>query len=111
MKYIDRLQMVPNCSGNIGGWKERHLSAVNYPVRFEQPIIDLFKGWLLYADEHFARYESQIGEDGVLGDYWERIGDSLRGLLNGDCGRLDCGTLDGIVLDSMRVAGIDTDSK
>ena len=34
-----------------------------------------------------------------------------RTLLNGECGRLDCGTVDGILLDAMKGAGIDTEVK
>jgi len=110
-KFESMLYQSATCNGNIGNWKERHMSAVNFPVRFEEPIVNLIKGWLIYADEHQARYESRIGDDGVLGRYWEDIGDSLRGLLNGDCGRLDCGTLDGLILNAMLEAGIETEDK
>lgn len=71
----------------------------------------MIKGWAKYAEDHRARFESPIGQDGVLGDYWESIGDALRGLLNGDCGRLDCGTLDGFILRTMAGNGVSTDSK
>ena len=44
---------------------------------------------------------SPIGEDGVLGEYWAEWGKALRGLLNGDCGRLDCGSLDTVLVDNL----------
>src|SRR5208283_6086371 len=96
----------PNVQGNMGGWQERHMEAVKHPRSFEQPMVHAIEAWLQYADEHQTRYESLIGDDGVLGDYWESMGDALRGLLNGECGRLDCGTLDSLILDAMREAGI-----
>jgi len=67
-KFESMLYQSATCKGNIGNWKERHLSAVKYPVRFEEPIVNLIKGWLIYADEHQARYEYRIGDDYVLGD-------------------------------------------
>lgn len=60
---------------------------------------------------HEQTYEAPIGEDYILGSHWEAIGDALRGALNGQVGRCDCGTLDGILLDAMKDAGIDVKSK
>ena len=59
---------------------------------------------------HKARFESAIGEDYVLGPQWQAIGEGLRGLLNGETGRLDCGTLDGFILATLDENGIDTET-
>ena len=62
-----------------------------------------------YADAHQARYESPIGQDGVLGPQWEVIGTALLELLNGDLGALDGGTLDGLLRDMLHAEGFDPD--
>ncbi len=76
-------------------WKRMHDNAWSYPVAgFERGIRDMVLGWEAYATQHGHRYESLIGDDGVLGPEWAAIGGALIGLLNGNCGRFDCGTLD-----------------
>jgi hypothetical protein len=91
-------------------WIDRHREAVALPMGHEMPIVELFKGWLKYADFHRHKFESGIGEDGVLGPAWANIGASLRALLNGVCGRLDCGTLDGIICRVLEAEGFDPDN-
>src|SRR5689334_4377856 len=103
---------------NMGGWKDRHNHAVSFEgygsvnhlsshVAFESAMIRMLTEWARYADDHKDRYESLIGADGVLGDYWRDIGLGLRGLLNGDCGkRLDMGTLDGFILQTLQDNGV-----
>ena len=92
MKRSDRLK-TPLLGDNTGNWQQRHRSAIlgNHPVAV------MLRAWLDYADRYTARYDSGIGEDTVLGDEWAAIGRGLLGLLNGDCGQLDCGTVDGII--------------
>ncbi len=97
-----------------GDWKERHNAAVSMwqvmPTErpFESSMVQMLSAWARYADNHRTRYQSPIGEDYVLGREWTAIGLGLRGLLNGDCGpRLDCGTLDGFILDTLRANGVD----
>ncbi len=48
-------------------------------------------------------------DDGVLGDEWAKIGGALRGLLNGETGRFDCGTLDRLFCETLRSEGLDPD--
>ena len=102
---------------NTSGWQDRHDAAIktaaNIYVRreFETAVVEMIKGWERYAEDHRVRFESKIGDDGVLGPEWEAIGDALRGLLNGELGRLDGGTLDGFLLNTMRENGIDTEHK
>jgi len=108
--YSRRINQTP-AYPDTNGWKKRHLDAIGSPQFGEYPYVTLLKGWLAYADVHKARFESEIGEDYVLGPQWEAIGDSLRGVLNGETGRLDCGTLDGLILGVMKDAGIDITNK
>jgi hypothetical protein len=108
---VTKLYDKPKVQGNIGDWQGRHLQAVCSPRGFERPLVRMVEQWLRYADAHQKEHESPIGEDFVLGQYWEDIGDALRGLLNGQSGRLDCGTLDAVILDSMQAVGIDVSSK
>lgn len=92
------------------GWVERHVAAIYTPYGHEIPVISLLKGWLEYANTHRERYESGIGEDGFLGRHWEAIGFALLALLNGDCGRLDCGTLDGLIRSTLTAEGFDANT-
>jgi hypothetical protein len=96
---------------NTGGWQNRHQSAVLNPTGFERPMVHLLTGWSEYAETHRARYESVIGDDGVLGPAWEEIGDALRTMLNGDLGRLDGGTLDSFILNTMRDNGVNMEHR
>lgn len=96
---------------NTNGWQDRHNTAMLNPQGAETPIVTMIGGWILYARRHLAQYQSTIGEDGVLGPEWEAIGDALRGLLNGELGRLDAGTLDHRILQVMRDNDVETENK
>jgi hypothetical protein len=88
----------------------RHVIAVRLPQDgFEQALVDLFSGWLRYADSHKQQYGSGIGEDMILGAEWSKIGSALRGLLNGETGRFDCGLLDSLIAKTLRDEGFDPD--
>jgi|SRR6185437_10412447 len=113
MKHLDKLLFPKflNRKGepmpNTGNWQQRHLDGV-YCLQssVEYPLISMIRGWLEYADMNRDRYESSIGDDYVLGPEWRAIGVALRGLLIGGTGRLDCGTLDAIILDTMAEEGL-----
>ena len=76
-------------------WMRRHVEALEMPVApFETAVILMLQAWNLYAMGHRDRYGCLIGDDGVLGREWAGIGRSLLGLLNGESGRLDRGSLD-----------------
>ena len=97
---------------NTGEWQDRHDSAIVTPKSgVESALVDMFYGWEEYARAHKKRFEMCVGEDSYLGSTWEAIGDSLRTLLNGELGRLDGGTLDSFILDTMRANGIDVENK
>ncbi len=91
--------------GNMGDWQGRHKQAVCVPHGPEKPIVGLLGAWIDYARLHQGRYESGIGEDGVLGPQWAAIGSAIRGLLNGETGRLDCGSLDTVIYENLAAEG------
>jgi hypothetical protein len=90
-------------------WGKRHAEAFNYPLGSEIGVVELMQAAAAYADSHRQRYSTGIGDDGVLGEHWEAIVRGILGLLNGDCGRLDCGTLDGTLRDMLAAEGFDCD--
>lgn len=106
MKHSQRLNTVPKAPSE-NGWKERHMTEVH---SMTHPVTRLVAAWLDYADFHRAIYASGIGDDYVLGVNWSRIGAELLGLLNGDCGQLDCGTLDGVIRSALTSEGFDPDT-
>lgn len=98
------------------GWKQRHLEAMALPLgtlkspakcQSERAVVLMVRGWLEYAESHKAAYQSNIGDDYVLRDEWYKIGEALLGLLNGNIGRLDAGTLDEIIRDNLIEQGFD----
>ncbi len=111
MKTLDYL---PN-THDTGGWKTRHMRAISQARTFsivvnqETVIVRALDTWVGYAIAHQARFESPIGEDYVLGPAWARWGFALRELLNGETGRLDCGTLDTILCDNLAEQGYNPD--
>ncbi|RYG99219.1 MAG: hypothetical protein EON58_04690 [Alphaproteobacteria bacterium] len=75
-------------------WLRRHYMGLVEPRDgFEKSLAMMLSGWALYADCHWETYGSSICKDYVLGPCWESIGDGLRGVLNGELGRLDGGIL------------------
>ena len=74
----------------------------------EVPIVALCRAWARYADTYTARFDGDlVGTDYVLGLHWLAIGKAIVGLLNGPTGRLDCGTLDAWVRDTVVAQGFD----
>lgn len=83
---------------NTGDWQDRHFkawSAIHGPSVAIRNLTDVIGR---YADYHAARYESPIGEDNILGPAWLQLIKSARTLLNGECGNLDCGTVDNLLV-------------
>jgi hypothetical protein len=108
-------------SPDTTGWKLRHLQAMAEPFGtmqgnqragvngLERALVIMLRGWLEYAESYKARFESEIGDDYVLGNEWFAIGVAMLSLLNGDLGRLDGGTLDAIIRDNLTEQGFDCD--
>ena len=102
-----------NAMPDTGGWQGRHLLALRSAKQFqrvpmnphETSIVGMIEAWMLYAEAHEKKYASKILADGVLGPAWQAIGEGLLTLLNGDIGRLDAGTLDGVIRDVLGPVG------
>lgn len=93
------------------GWQARHLTAIRAPRGEEVGIVRLIGAWLAFADEHERNHESRIGDDGYSGPYWASMGRDLIYLLSGPMGnRLDGGTLDTIIRDTLAAEGFDADN-
>ena len=97
-------------SPDTAGWKSRHIAAIRAPrLGFERAIVRGIRSWLEYAQAHKRRYESGIGKDGHLGEIWAAQGRALHDLLDGETGRLDCGTLSTIIHRALRAEGFGED--
>ncbi len=110
-----RSRMPEGMPGNQPNWQERHMSAwVVYrhypssPTRAaESALVHLITGLAQLCDAHRAQFDSEIGDCGYAGDYATDIAKSLLALLNYETGRLDCGTLNGLILDIGKAAHLD----
>lgn len=99
MKRIDEsLRNVSDKTFHGNGWGKRHVEAWSHPTaEHERAVRDLVAGWARYADSHCERIGSPVTECGVLGRAWVNLGRQLLVLLNGELGRFDAGTLDGLI--------------
>lgn len=77
------------------GYLRWHHEALQSPRGIEIAITDMRRALLRYGIEHKERYGAELGGDGFLGDHWLQMARGYLGMLNGETGRLDCGTLDG----------------
>lgn len=77
---------------------QAHRSAISFPnPGHERAIRDLFVALEMYVNASHLEYGDAV--DGVLSASLGDIVDGLRGLLNGDLGRFDGGTLDQFLMD------------
>lgn len=96
-------------------WARRHMMAWEFGdasrdpgmKRMEAIVRDNIIAWARYGEQHRMLYHSNIGDDGVLGVAFKSMGMALRYMLNGETGRLDCGTLDKLILDIAEACGVD----
>jgi len=102
--FIDENRKVLEKNYQSGvNWEGRHVRAFELsPV-----LVDMGKILASYADDYKNRYGSPVGDDGFLGEEWLKMWRGLRGLLNGDLGNLDGGTLDAALFAMARAAGFD----
>ncbi len=75
-------------------WATRHNAALGAPRGFEIAVVYMLRGLHSYRVLHLARYECDVLDDGEFGDGIQDIARGVRTLLNGETGRLDCGTID-----------------
>jgi hypothetical protein len=80
---------------------------VKHPrIEHGESIALMLQSWSFYLKGYQAQCpDNMLGDDYVLGVAWKDAGVAMRQLLNGSCGRLDCGTLDGFICDTLREAG------
>lgn len=88
-------------------WQQRHQAALENPQGCEIPIVGLFQALDSYIDTYYKRYQQTVFEDGVLFEGVKEIANGLRILLNGETGRLDCGTLDARLGQILRTCGVE----
>jgi len=100
----------PPFRGPAGTAKRQHQAALDAPRGFETPILLFCRALASYAEQHAARFDGPIGEDYVLGDYWRSMAQATLGLLNGDTGRLDCGSVDAWIRETATAHGVDLDT-
>ena len=98
--------LTPNESmSDTNGWKRRHLNACRI-----QPIAMTLSAMHHYAIVHSERYGSRLADDYVLGPAFLEVLKGLRVMLNGECGNLDCGTVDGAIYKLATLAGFNLDT-
>ena len=76
---------------------------------FSEALMDMLVAWEQYAQAHEHMYESRIGDDPIIGDYWADVGLSIKRLLDGNCGGLDCGSIAQNITEAIESQGIATD--
>ena len=91
-------------------WARNHVAAFTGAQDNERVVINLVCALAQYLEGYGLRDEhgdeqNLLAHDYVLGPAWSRIWVGARGLLNGECGRLDCGTIDGLLGELAYAAG------
>ncbi len=109
--------MPESMPGNHPQWKADHCAAwclsvaaptgTNPKRTAESALVHLITGLAQLCDAHRAQFDSEIGDAGYSGDYATDIAKSLLALLNCERGRLDGGTLNGLILDIGKAAHLD----
>ena len=97
------------CGRHYAAWLQSDLEASTPVEQREIALRKLIVSWTQLGETHAALYGSPIGADGVLGAAFEQIGRGILDMLNGECGRFDCGTLDRLIRDIARACGVDFD--
>lgn len=90
----------------IPDWLRIHRAAMTEPrTPHERAVVGLVTGLAEYAEAHAQSYLTTIGEDYVLGPEFVDACKAVRGLLNGETGRLDCGTIDRFLCELIEIGG------
>jgi hypothetical protein len=92
------------------GWRLRHCKAWSAPQNdAERALRALLEAFALYADAYHAQNERALGDDGYFHVHAADMVRAFRAMLNFDCGRFDCGTLDKLISDIAQAASIEVD--
>lgn len=99
--------------GTPNDYIDRHETAMRqvtcHATKQETAIVAMLKGLNLYEQAYRRQYGEGIATDYVLGPLWETIAHALRGLLNGEIGRLDGGLTDKAICEALESAGFNPD--
>jgi hypothetical protein len=71
-------------------------------------LVTMIEAWADYADFHAERYESKLGDEGILGPAWLLLGKGMLQLLNGELGSYDAGTLESTIVEIAKAAGFES---
>lgn len=85
--HIDAMEAARKCA-----------SRLRPQARMERAVSMLVTALGSYADAHRELYGSPVSDDGVIGEAHADAARAARALLNGETGRLDCGTLDALLV-------------
>ncbi len=89
-------------------WLINHHKALQAPRGNEEPVVTLRSALIQYGVYYPERFVGcTLGGDSFLGAAWLQIAQGYLALLNGETGRLDCGTLDRELRDMARRFGFD----
>lgn len=107
-KTVSLLADSANAAESMKAQYNRHNAAILNPhPGFEAAMVRMLRGWEQYALAHRKACDAPIGDDGVLGSEWQAVGEALNGLLIGDIGRLDGGTVDSFIRGVMEANGVE----
>lgn len=87
-------------------WTQQHQAAWHNPRGTERGIRAMLEGFAAFADAHETE-DYTIGQDGFFGPHAEDMIQALLAMLNLQCGRFDCGTLDRLIRELAVAAGVE----
>ena len=97
---------------DVTGWARGHFTAALFPsTPYEIAIVALCDGIKMYVDAYAQTNNPEDSEmDYLTGDWVGNVIEGVRGMLNGDLGRLDGGTVDAWLLYVAEEIGYDCDA-
>jgi hypothetical protein len=107
MSYADKILQFRGPSHTSDGgecvnhYEHRYAMRRVYTSPHGRAIRSMLEGWARYADVYVDRYDSKVGEDGVIGEQWASIGKALYRMLDGDLGGFDGFSLARNIVDIM----------
>lgn len=92
---------------------EQHMTALfgsGRKAQFRLSLLKMLGGLEQYAAAHRAAYHEPVGDDAVLGPAFASIASGVLGLLNGETGGFDAGSLDSNIREFMVAQGFNADT-